>query len=240
MRHSFRPHEGAVFRLERIGEEKLPLLIIDDAMAAPDELLAFASGATFTEEKGPGNHFPGVRAPLPESYARAVEALVAPHLDHFGLAGHGPGTIALNTLQMVTRPAAGLNLPQRLPHFDTFENHQLAALHYLGSAGHHGTDFYRHRSTGMERITPERFHPYTQQLVGEVKARGAPAGYMQGSNEFFERTASVEARFNRIAVYFSNTLHSGRIVGTGPFPSAPEEGRLMASVFLRYGDPAQP
>lgn len=228
------PNPAASVTRLKVGAEGLPVLIIDDALARPDALCAYARQASFVLEESSGNHFPGVRAPLTDDYPRAIEALIRPHLDHFGLNGAHVCDVPLNTLQMVTKPAQQLIIPQCIPHFDTLAGMQIAVVHYLSESDKGGTDFYRHRSSGFERITEDRFHPYTQKLVSEVQARGLPKAYMKGSTDLFERIGNADSRFNRLAVYFSNMLHSGHIEGEGPFPDTVDEGRLTASVFLRF------
>ncbi|NNU15967.1 hypothetical protein HK107_06480 [Parvularcula sp. ZS-1/3] len=226
------PSPDVTFR--QMGDEQSPLLILDNATSGAEELVALAKAATFTLERGRGNHFPGVRAPLPDTYANAMEALLRPHLHHFGLAEAARSATPLNALQMVTLPASDLAIPQKVPHFDTFEEHQIAVLHFLTHEDRGGTDFYRHRETGFERISEERFTPYTQTLVKEVQRDGIGEGYMQGADDRFELIDHVESKFDRVVAYFSNSLHSGHVEGAGPFPDDPEQGRLMASVFLRF------
>lgn len=227
------PHRQTEIRT--LGEEESPLIIIDDALARTDALLQYAKDTAFTSEEGPGNFFPGVRAALPRAYARAMLKLLAPHLPLFGVPEEPAPQVVLNTLQMVTRAAEDLVLPQRAPHFDTFDGQQIALLHYLTEDDQGGTDFYRHRSTGYERISAERFRPYTTKLVEEVKAKDLPKAYMAGSDDKYECIESVVPRFNRVIAYFSNNLHSGRIEGQGPFPADVRSGRLMATVFARFG-----
>ncbi|MEM9839667.1 MAG: DUF6445 family protein [Pseudomonadota bacterium] len=226
-------------RVKRLamGREGAPLIIIDDAFADPAGIAELAATAGFETVRGRGNHFPGVRSPLPDEYAEAMGTLIDDQHTSFGLAAGAAGEATLNHLQMVTTPRAELSLPQRLPHFDTFDPNQVACLHYLTEEDRGGTDFYRHRATGFERISPERFRPYTETLVAEVRRLGhPPADYITKETEQFERIERVDAVFNRVILYFSNSLHSGRIPDDAPLSADPQVGRLMASVFLRFGD----
>lgn len=217
-----------------IGAEETPLLIADGAFADPCRILRYAESTPFRRVEGAGNHFPGVRADLPESFAAAALSLLAPHLARFSLSGRDIPAVTLNCLQMVTTPPEDLVLPQRLPHFDTYDPSQIACLLFLSPSDMGGTDFYRHRASRFERIGPERFHPYTQGLIAEVRAGGRPTGYFDGTDRRFEIIHSVEARFNRLIAYPSNLLHSGRIPTDASLSDDPRRGRLMASLFLRF------
>lgn len=217
-----------------LGNEQAPLVTIDEAFTEIGPLLQLAEKVKFVREEGRANFFPGVRAPLPSRYAELMTELLQPFLDLFQIEKEATPQVVLNTLQMVTLGASELVLPQRAPHFDTFDGRQIALLHYLNDNDLGGTDFYRHRSTGFERISEARFRPYTTQLVEEVKIRNLPNAYMCGSDEKFECIASVEPKVGRVIAYFSNNLHSGRIIGEGPFPAEVGAGRLMATVFLRF------
>lgn len=225
---------AAEVRLERLGREGAPLLVVDRALLDPEAVSGLARAASFREEVGPGNHFPGVRAALPAGYAETMIALLRPHLGAFGIDPSCQPAVALNCLQMVTRPPAGLSLPQRLPHFDSFDSSQVAVLHYLCPEEKGGTDFYRHRATGFERIDEARFRHYTAQLVNEVRCGPAPQGYMHGSDARFECIRHVEAAHDRVIAYFSNSLHSGHIRPDAELSADPAHGRLMATVFLRF------
>lgn len=221
--------------LVRLGAEGAPLLIIDDAFSRPEALVQMAASAPFRQVEGAGNHFPGVRAQLPESYPQSLLVLLEAYRDQFSIDAIENHHVTLNHLQMVTTAPEQLSLPQRFPHFDTFDDRQVAFLHYLTANDHGGTDFYRHRATGFERIRAERFRPYTSKLVEQVTSSGMPpSDYIRGSNEMFERIESVASRFNRLIVYFSNSLHSGMIRSDANLSADPAKGRLMATSFIHF------
>lgn len=224
----------ATRHLSLIGEQKSPLLVIDDAFADPDAIVELAARASFTPVEGRGNHYPGIRAPLPVAYAEAMAHLLGPDLETFGLTGV-KREVTLNHLQIVTTRPEALALPQRVPHFDTMEPRQIALLHYLTREDMGGTDFYRYRATGDERITIDRFKPYTEHLVESLRTLGPPPqDYMRDEDRRYERIGACEARFNRVVAYFSNALHSGRIPAAASLSANAREGRLTATTFLKY------
>src|SRR3546814_15527958 len=61
-------------RVEAIGSEAQPLVILDDFAPDPDALRHFAAAADFAPAL---NHYPGVRAALPEAYLEAQLPLIA-------------------------------------------------------------------------------------------------------------------------------------------------------------------
>lgn len=127
-----------------------------------------------------------------------------------------------------------LTLSQRLPHFDTANEGQIATVHYLCDPKHGGTAFYRHRSTGFEAITPDRSQRYLETLRNELHEQGPPApGYVTESNALFEQTEAIDALFDRIVVYKSNVLHSG-VVNEKTLSPDPGIGRLTTTLFARF------
>jgi len=212
----------------RIGQERQAIAIIDDFHPDPAALRTHAASATFT----PGlNHYPGVRAPLPAGYFEAVRPALTATLA--GVFGH-PGGIGLidASFSIVTTPPERLATAQRLPHVDAIEPGRIALVHYLNPEDHDGTAFFRHRSTGFETLDAARSPAYVERLNAELRAGGAPDGYIAGSTPLFERTAAVEARYNRAVVYRSALLHSGMIATGRVLSDDPLRGRLTVTAFL--------
>ena len=128
-----------------IGREGQPLVTLDGFAADPDALRAAATASRFEPAR---NHYPGVRAPLPDDYMRdqwpAITAAVGEAFGH-----SGPVDLIDASFSIVTTPPARLSPPQRLPHCDAFGAERIALVHYLSTEGGDGTAFFRHRSTGF-------------------------------------------------------------------------------------------
>lgn len=212
----------------RIGNEAQPVIVVDGFHPDPDSLRAAASDVHFSAAQ---RHYPGIRAPLPTTYFSAVRATLTLVLhDAFG----ATGAIDLidASFSIVTTPPADLTLSQRLPHVDAVELTRIALVHYLSPDDRAGTAFFRHRQTGFELIDASRRSPYFQALNGEL-ARGAePSGYVGGDDPRFERTACIEARYNRAVIYRSAMLHSGAIPPAASLSADPKMGRLTITAFL--------
>ena len=232
--HAFALHRRPCPSLRHIGEEGEPLLQIEDLLEDPHALIDYAAAeGAFAPAYGPGGGYPGVRAAAPLDYVEAVVRAVDPLLrDAFGLRDVRLGRADCN-LSLVTLPAAALVAAQREPHVDTSNPLQFAFLHYLCAETFGGTAFYRHRSTGFETLTPERVEVYEAARERERRDE-AGGGYIGADTAAFVRTASIEAQFNRLAVYRSRVLHSGQIVRGAPLSADPRRGRLTANVFLTY------
>lgn len=220
---------SASVSVRRVGAEAQPVAVIDGFAPDPDALRAAAAAATFGAA---GEHYPGVRAPLPAGYFNDVGGVLAQVLARvFGASGRAK--ILDASFSIVTTAPATLTSEQRLPHVDAFEPGRIALVHYLAPGDADGTAFYRHRSTGWEAIGPERAAAYLARLQSELAVgMPTPEGYIVGDNHLFERTGLVEARYNRAVLYRSAVLHSGAITPGRALPADPSTGRLTVTGFL--------
>lgn len=223
-------------RVETIGAEAQPLVILDDFAPDPDALRGHAAAAGFTPAL---NHYPGVRAELPPSYlATQLPVIAAAVAEAFGRAG--PLTVVDASFSIVSTPADALSIAQRLPHIDAFSAGRIALVHYLAlpgnPAGDDGTAFYRHRATGFETVTEARRDLFFRHLDTEIRHRGPPPpGYVAGDTPLFECIHRQPARYNRALLYRSWNLHSGAISPDSPLAADPGEGRLTVTAFLSIG-----
>ncbi|NML05694.1 DUF6445 family protein [Sphingomonas sp. G-3-2-10] len=221
-----------VASLTHAGHDREPVLQVDGLMLDPETLIEFAAGGqAFAPAYGPNGGYPGIRAPAPlpyvETVARGLDPLVR---EAFGLRGVALAHADCN-LSLVTLAPGELVPPQRVPHIDTTYPLQFAFLHYLCGTELGGTALYRHRATGYEALTPERLPRYETIRLAEAEA--AP-GYITGDTDHFEQTAALDAAFNRLIVYRSCVLHSGRIPADAALSPDPRQGRLTANIFLSY------
>lgn len=219
----------AAISARRIGAERQPIAIVDGFHPDAAALRAFAVGAAFQAGR---NHYPGIRASLPDDYFALVRPALLATLA--GVFGHGGGVDLIDaSYSMVTTPPGDLTPAQRLPHVDAVKPGRIALVHYLNPGGGDGTAFYRHRSTGFETIDAARSRPYLDRLNAEVNgAEAPPAGYITGSTALFAQVAQVEGRFNRAVIYRSALLHSGAIAPDARLDADPATGRLTVTAFL--------
>ncbi|MEE2693163.1 MAG: DUF6445 family protein [Pseudomonadota bacterium] len=225
----------AEVRCISVGRENLPVLVIDDPLTSPQTLVEYAaSDASFAAVKEADNYYPGVRAPAPQQYARGLVEYLRPLIE--SRLGVPTCTLlaARCALSIAAMPPESLTLAQSLPHFDTVDEMQIAAVHYFCEPHHGGLGFYRHRKSGFEAITRQRAQEYAKALNDDLRQNGRPQpGYVTGDNALFERTCSIDAGFNRLIVYRSNMLHSGA-VNAACLSNDPRKGRLTATLFARF------
>lgn len=212
-----------------VGQEREPLAVIENFAGDPDGLRAAAAIAPFAAA---GQHYPGIRAPLPPGYLAAQLPLIAKIVTReFGRCRRVHVVDA--SFSMVTRPADAIEVRQRLPHVDAYGRERIALVHYLALDDGDGTAFFRHRSTGFETVDHARAPIYFSCLEQELRGAGEPpAGYIAGDTSLFERTALVAARFNRAVLYRSYVLHSGAISPEAALSADPLSGRLTVTGFF--------
>ncbi|MDR6126097.1 hypothetical protein QE361_003605 [Sphingomonas sp. SORGH_AS802] len=213
--------------VRHIGHQGEPLVIIDGFSADPDALRTAAINGAFEPA---GNHYPGIRSPLPDGYLRRQFPTIARALGH----DFGPFRqirVLDASFSMVTQSPETLHVRQRIPHVDAYGRERIALIHYLSPDNHDGTAFFRHRATGFETIDQERAPTFFSALDAELQA-DVPDGYISGDSSLFECTDMVEAQYNRALLYRSHLLHSGAIRMDGGLSPEPEHGRLTITAFL--------
>ena len=222
----------AAIRIEHIGREQQPVIVIDDFVPDPDRL---RTAAEMLEYQVMGRHYPGLRA---EVAASDVDAFLTPIQDliaeTFGFSE--PADVISAGYSIVTTRPVDLTPIQRLPHFDGLEAERIALLHYLNGQAQGGTAFYRHRSTGFETISAERHAAYDAALHREVARHGLPdPAYISGDTLLYERIARFEAKPNRALIYRGYMLHCADLPASLDFTPDPRTARLTVNTFLMGG-----
>ncbi len=211
-----------------IGDEALPVVVIDEFAPRPHALIDDAAMLSFAPM---GAHYPGVRAPVsPRILAPLLQALAPVIAEVFGYADTD---IAEAFYSIVTTLPEALTPIQRLPHFDGVEPERLALLHYLSPDAPGGTAFYRHRATGFETVTAARLPAYRRALEKDLAQSGVPdPAYIDGDTALYAHCARFEGRFNRAILYRGNSLHCAWLPGGTRFDPDPHGGRLTVNTFL--------
>lgn len=235
--HPASPPPRARIRVEYVGDEHAPVLVVEDLLADPGPLVAAAHAARYGAPEMKA--YPGLRATAPRAYALGLRAALLPAIrDAFGLPGWEVAG-AICDFSLVTRRPEALEPRQRVPHTDTSDPALIALLHYLTPGGCGGTSFYRHRATGFETITAERRARYEATLAMEI-GRDPPSGYTSGGGPLFARTGGFEGSFNRLIAYRGDLLHSGDVPRDSTFSDDPRRGRLTLNTFFTLRPPGAP
>ncbi|MEM7458111.1 MAG: DUF6445 family protein [Pseudomonadota bacterium] len=215
---------------ETVGNEGVEIIRVADVFGDPAAIVDAAAEASYAHINP---HYPGIRAAVPAELLNqlcdAVSDLTAAHLDQPQRAWMGQAWYSI-----VTHAPAQLTPIQRLPHFDGFDEDQVAIMIYLNQTAHGGTAFYRQKDTGFERITEPRFPDYKAKLESGVRASGLPpAHYITDGAPHFEQIADFGAAYNSLILYPGTLLHSGVIDNNLALPSDPRTGRLTLNGFFR-------
>lgn len=224
-----------------VGDERTPVITIDDAILSTDELVQCATQhSTFSSDSEFA--YPGIRAALPAEYAEALVPELATLISEvYGTPPSYEHRLIHQLFSLVTQAPEDLGPFQRIPHFDNRSPFYFATVHYLSTEAHAGTGFFRHRPTSFERITEDRYQPYMQAAGAYVNANGLPAQkYINASDGHFELIAEVEHKPNRLVIYPGNLLHSGLIQPEQDISANPSSGRLTANLFLYFTDLSRP
>ncbi len=216
-------------KLHLIGNERRPVLVIEDFLTDPSAIADEASGAVFQPFV---RFFPGVQAPF--AFDRMID-LCAPYAKIIGETFRltNPSSLIECGLALVTTPAAALAPLQRIPHVDTTDPDRIAVLAYVSGPQFGGTAFYRHKSTNFEYLDDRRIAKYNQSLDRDIAQRGVPEpGYISGDTEIFDLIAKFDANPGRAIIYASNSLHSGWIQNADRLSTDVSRGRLTLNAFF--------
>lgn len=215
-----------------IGAHRSPIVVIDDFSGDVRGIVDVASAlAPFPEAE---TFYPGLRRLLGRQDSRAWGYVERTMNAVAGFVGRGFGSSSFDLLEasfsLVTQPPDALLPLQRIPHFDSIDPGYLAILHYLGGTEGTGTAFFRHRSTGIERVTHENRAEFTSAAHQDAMVS---AGYIASSNPHFAQVAFIPAAPDRLVIYQGSLLHSGLIAPGFNFSAHPSRGRLTANLFVR-------
>lgn len=220
--------------ISHVGEQKTPVFILDNFLEnLTHSLLQNLDSMVF--DNAP-TYYPGICAKLPEQYVISVVQVLLPLLHKIYAI---PADYQVNVFDsyycLVTRAPENLSLEQQIPHFDGTDPFRFALLHYLNPNAHGGTAFYRHNSSGIERVNEQNVDLYLSSVSEHFSQHGKPVGhYIDNSNQQFTKIGEIPYAQNRLAIYPGNFLHSGIIHPETDIDANPNSGRLTANIFLNF------
>jgi hypothetical protein len=226
---------AARVRILPVGRSREPVIVVDDALSDPEAAIHEAALLRFAAADEGRGGFPGIRAEAPKAFAATLVGGAMPLIERvFGLKRTSLSGFDAS-FSIVTVPPAELHPLQRIPHVDTRDPRRLAILYYLGRGRMGGTAFFRQDSTGLEQVGPDSFGAYYAARRADVGRLPAEGGYPGAQTPGYTETAHFEARFNRLLVYRSCSLHSGIVPSDSPLSADPRTGRLTANIFVDFG-----
>lgn len=225
-------------QVSSVGEDPFKVVEILNVFDDPGAIIEAASNCRFDHIN---QHYPGVRAPVADGLLSHLCGAVS-DIAAREMGGQTNQFLGQAWYSIVTRDPGTLTPIQRLPHFDGFDETQLAVMIYLNETPHGGTAFYRHLSTGLERVREADYPAYSASLEKDVRKFGLPeARYISDGAPMFERIFVSRAAFNSMIIYPGNALHSGVIDNQAALSPDPKKGRLTINGFFQTapGGPAE-
>ena len=218
-----------------VGNEKTPVVIIDEPIQSTDGLIQYALQQADFDVAGESS-YPGVRADLPSVYADTLGPQLIGLISHvFKIPSSARPHLVHQLFSLVTSPPEKLEPLQRLPHTDNRSPFYFATVHYLNAGDHGGTGFFRHRPTGFERISNERYESFKDAETAHIEANGPPTDkYIKATDDHYELFADIDYKPNRMAIDPGNILHSGLIRPDRDIDADPATGRLTANLFFYF------
>lgn len=217
-------------RLQYIGAERQPLMIVDHVLEDPQAMIDAACAAAFYVPQH--TNYPGINAPLPQSYyLTVVTALRGPIEAAFGLS-RATYLSYFGFFALATTSARQAQAVQKIPHRDSPDPNRLAMVHYLCRGPFGGTGFFRHKATGFESVAADRQPIYEGAARRELAEADTPSSrYAGAQTRNYELIGQSDAVFNRLIVYRSHVLHSA-LLAEGAGSADPGSGRLTANGFI--------
>lgn len=208
--------------------------VIDNALLEPERWVEFAAANRAAFRESSRNAFPGPELSLPETALVPLEAFFSRHLrQRFGVRR----TQSLNArLSLARRQPEELHPLQWTCHVDRLdmEPGQLAiasVLYLFNDESLGGTGFYRPLRP-LDEVMRMKLDANTLPAAEFSARHGLQPGYMTASNAWFEKIASVPARWNRLIFYSGMVFHSGDITAPERLHDDPRRGRLTLNGFF--------
>ncbi|MBV8502841.1 MAG: hypothetical protein JO006_14145 [Paucibacter sp.] len=215
-------------------------VVIDDVLHEPEVWAEWAANEPFTAPRS--YPYPGLVLEAPSALKHAV-------LDCFAqraraLLGARRTLDASVRFSLISTPPEELTPVQWLCHRDRVSTDAqvlfaASVLYLFRNPALGGTSFYRPLLAGREL---DRLLIDSQTLDAQTFSQRRPQvrpGYMDGSNAFFERVASIPAAWNRMIIYDGGLFHSADVESPAQLSRDPRLGRLTLNAFFtcRRGAP---
>jgi hypothetical protein len=222
-------------RIERVALDGThSCFVIDDVLADPERLIAFADTQRDHFHAVDYNAYPGILLPTPGEITQALNAFF---IDHVRRLFDARRVLHMHSrLAVVTLAPESLRPYQRVCHSDNMSpdpSHSLQAsvLYLFKDASLGGTSFYQSKLPPYEM--GQLFNDATKLSNMQFSQRyDIQPGYLCGSNRYFHRIGGVDAKWNRLIFYDGGALHSGDILAPEKLSADPRVGRLTLNGFF--------
>jgi hypothetical protein len=211
-----------------------PVLVVDDVLLHPGQLVDYASEHRASLTPSPHNAYPGIQFPTPDAVREQLGDFFAQHIrSRLG----ARRTQRLHArLSMVTLPPQALQARQSIPHrdsqgLDARECIAASVLYLFADPELGGTSFFLPKKSDLE--TRLLVHDSSTLSAADfTQKHGIPAGYFTASNDWFECMGTLAAKWNRMIFYGGNLFHSGHVAAPEKLDDDPCRGRLTLNGFF--------
>lgn len=215
-----------------IGEGHLAH-VIDDALREPARWVDYAVKHADGFRDAPHNGFPGPELRMPDAISSRLDEFFAQHVRRN--LGARRTVRMYSRLSMVVRAPDALMPWQWIPHTDRLDadpaHSAIASMLYLFTdPALGGTSFYRPLRPAHETL---RLVQDSMSMDGRefFLHHGVAPGYPVDNTDWFEKTATIPARWNRLVFYSGCVFHSGEITTPSRLVADPLHGRLTLNGF---------
>lgn len=210
-----------------IADSEHKVIVIDNAFNDLDKIIDYANTTAYFHPPGnDGTLYPGSRDEMPAPYYEAFSALLKSvfpsSIEH---------QVARCWLSKITVKPDQLSPMQTMPHYDSLLHEDMAAVHYLSGSELGGTNFYRYRK-GKNLTLSKEDEPIILEMLKQHQSSKAK-GYIEQSNEVFEKVHTVEAQPNRVVIYSGNILHSPSVTARVEFDKKSANSRTSINSFFK-------
>ena len=221
-------------KYEFIGKKKTPIIIIDDYVEQPQNLIQYAQQESeFTVDNQ--TQYPGVRAHIPKPIVVDYLQPLMTGLYHvFNIDKAFKSEPKDNYFSLITTPESELTEVQSMPHFDTNDPNTIAIIHYIGNGDFGGIGFFKHKKTGYEYIDYSCRDSFLQQSQQAVNNKTSDIHYCTEQNEEFECYKTILYKANRLIAFPGYLLHSSLVKPETDINNDPSTGRLTANMFVQF------
>ena len=149
--------------VKTIGKENTPVLTFDLPLSLAQHLIKVASTYPPDWVAAP-NTYPGIWSRTPPGYNNALLDFLAEHIKQYFFDIEDSPRSIYSCYAMPVIPKDDWAEMQKVPHFDSTDSRQLATVLYLCDESFGGTGFYRHKTSGIEKVTPDNYPELSQKL----------------------------------------------------------------------------
>jgi hypothetical protein len=214
-----------------IGLNQTPVLVFDFNIDFSDYLIKKAS--TYKMDWIPASNFyPGIWSKVPTDFCTELQNFIQPYIDKHLFNCKSKVSNTYSCYAMAVKDKDHLTIAQKIPHFDSFSDMQIATVLYLCDEDFGSTVFYRHKNTKIERITKDNKNSYMKTIKEEINYLGVNT--LNPCDNLFDKIFECKARKGRLLVYPSSIFHNGVLNNVNYTERDPKKGRLTITSFINY------